>query len=191
MHRPDIARLFATRITRLSCYGSLSVVLALYLAEPGLDEKQIGLLFTFTLAGDAVITLWLTTTADRMGRKRTLIAGAFLMLAAGVVFIITRNVFILMIAAIIRVISPSSKEIGPFLSVEQASLAQLLSNRQRTRAFAWYNLAGSIAAAIGALCGGWLAETGHAHGMSNLEAYRLVLMEYAFGGLILLDRISP
>jgi len=183
--RSDIALLFATRIIRLFCYGSLSVVLALYLAEAGLREEQIGLLFTLTLAGDAVITLLLTTSADRVGRKRTLIAGAFLMLGAGVVFIITRNFVILMSAAILGVISPSGKEIGPFLSIEQASLAHLLSNRSRTKAFAWYNLAGSFAAALGTLCGGGLAQTLQACGMPTLEAYRFVLMGYAIGGLIL------
>jgi MFS family permease len=132
-----------------------------------------------------MLAKWLTTSADRVGRKRTLIAGAFLMLGAGVVFIVTRNVIILMSAAIIGVISPSGKEIGPFLSVEQASLTHLLSSQSRTKAFAWYNLAGSFAAALGALCGGWLAQTLQARGMPTLEAYRFVLMGYAIGGLIL------
>ena len=51
----DIATLFATRIIRLFCYGFLSVILALYLVQAGLQEKQVGLLFTLTLAGDAGI----------------------------------------------------------------------------------------------------------------------------------------
>src|SRR5512140_1040488 len=138
--RRDITTLFATRIIRLFCYGFLSVILALYLVQAGLSEKQVGLLFTLTLAGDAGISLWLTTSADRLGRKRTLIAGALLMLGAGVVFIVTRNVILLMAAAVIGVISPSGNEIGPFLSVEQAALTQLLPNEKRTQTFAWYNL---------------------------------------------------
>src|SRR3989337_4227078 len=124
----DITLLFSTRIIRLFCYGFLSVVLALYLSETGLTEQQIGLLFTLTLVGDAGISLWLTTSADRIGRKRTLIVGALLMLGAGVVFIVTRNILLLLAAAIIGVISPSGNEIGPFLSVEQAALTHLLPN---------------------------------------------------------------
>ncbi|MGZ9163526.1 MAG: MFS transporter, partial [Candidatus Deferrimicrobiaceae bacterium] len=69
----NIITLFSTRIIRLFCYGFLSVILALYFARIGLPERQIGLLFTLTLAGDAGISLWLTTSADRFGRKRTLI----------------------------------------------------------------------------------------------------------------------
>ena len=76
--RRDVSLLFSTRIIRLFCYGFLSVVLALYLAETGFNETQIGLLFTLTLVGDAIITLWLTTSADRFGRKKTLVIGAIL-----------------------------------------------------------------------------------------------------------------
>ncbi|MBV5347267.1 MFS transporter, partial [bacterium] len=119
-HQRDITLLFSTRIIRLFCYGFLSVVLALYLTETGFTEKMVGLLFTLTLAGDAGITLWLTTHADRFGRRKTLLIGALLMLGAGGVFIVTHNIIILMAAAIIGVISPSGNEIGPFLSVEQA-----------------------------------------------------------------------
>jgi len=107
----DITILFSTRIIRLFCYGFLSVVLALYLSEAGLTDSQIGLLFTLTLAGDAVISLWLTTSADRFGRKRTLILGALLMAGAGLAFVLTRNAILLVIAAIVGVISPSGNEI--------------------------------------------------------------------------------
>ena len=186
-HKPmDIRILFATRITRLFCYGFLSVVLALYLAETGLSETQIGLLFTLTLLGDAVISLWLTTSADRFGRKRTLLIGALLMAGAGVAFVMTRNVIILMIAALIGVISPSGHEIGPFLSVEQAGLTQLVPNEKRTQMFAWYNLVGSFAIATGALAGGWLAQVLQDNAWTALDSYRLILMGYALGGIILL-----
>lgn len=184
-HRKDITLLFTTRIIRLFCYGFLSVILVLYLAETGLTEKQIGLLFTFTLAGDAGISLWLTTHADGFGRKRTLLIGALLMLGAGIVFILTNNILVLMVAAIIGVISPSGNEIGPFLSVEQAGLTQLIPNEKRTKTFAWYNLAGSFSTATGALAGGWLAQILHTGGWSALASYRFILMGYALGGLLL------
>jgi len=178
----DITFLFSTRIIRLFCYGFLSVILALYLTQAGLSEKMIGLLFTLTLAGDAGISLWLTTSADRFGRRRTLIIGALLMMGAGLVFIFTRNPILLMAAAIIGVISPSGNEIGPFLSVEQAGLTELIPAERRTQVFAWYNLSGSFATATGALIGGWLAQFLQNGGMTALNAYRTVLMGYALGG---------
>jgi MFS family permease len=182
----DIFILFSSRIIRLFCYGFLSVVLALYLIQVGLSEKVVGLVFLLTLAGDAGISLWLTTSADRIGRKRTLIAGALLMVGAGSVFIFTRNPIALAIAAIIGVISPSGNEIGPFLSVEQASLTHVLPDEKRTQTFAWYALAGSLATATGALAGGWLAQGLQQNGFSAYDAYRLVLAGYSLGGIIMI-----
>jgi MFS family permease len=184
--RKDTLLLFSTRIIRLFCYGFLSVVLALYLIQAGLTEEMVGLLFTLTLAGDAGISLWLTTSADRFGRKRTLIVGALLMVGAGVVFIFTQNPITLAVAAIIGVISPSGNEIGPFLSVEQAALTHVLPGEKRTETFAWYALAGSLATATGALSGGWLAQGLQQNGFSAFNAYRIVLAGYALGGLILI-----
>ena len=62
--------LFTTRCSRMFAYGLLSVVLVLYLVEVGLKEWEVGLLLSLTLVGDTVISLWLTTTADRFGRRR-------------------------------------------------------------------------------------------------------------------------
>ena len=78
--------LFLTRFVRLFSYGMLSVVLVFYLTSAGLTERQTGLLLTLTLAGDTVISLALTTQADRIGRRRMLIAGAILMAGAGAAF---------------------------------------------------------------------------------------------------------
>ncbi len=192
--RRDVATLFATRMARLFAYGFLSVVLALYLASAGLDERQIGLLLTLTLVGDTLISLWITTRADRAGRKRMLIAGAGLMLFAGALFAATQNFFLLTLAATIGVISPSGNEVGPFLAVEQAALAQLLPSERRTAAFAWYNLAGSFSTALGALAGGVLAQGLQGAGFTPLAAYRGIVLGYATIGLLLagmFTRLSP
>ena len=182
----DVRTLFSTRIIRLFCYGFLSLILALYLTEIGLSEKQIGLLFTLTLIGDAGITLGLTTSADRFGRKKTLVIGSLLMAGAGLVFVLTHNYIVLVIAAIIGVISPADKDIGPFLAVEQSSLTHLAPDTKRTDLFAWYNLAGSLAAAFGALSGGWLATYLQNTNHTVLESYRVLLISYALGGVVLL-----
>ncbi len=135
--------LFATRTTRLFAYGFLSVILVLYLASRGLSETKIGLLLTLSLLGDTVLSVAITTHADRWGRKRMLVLGAALMAAAGIVFASTDGFLLLLLAATLGVISPSGNEVGPFLAIEQAALAQLLPGVHRTRIFA------RIAARIG------------------------------------------
>ena len=177
--------LFATRMARMFAYGFLSVVLALYLAALGYSSRLIGLIFTFTLLGDTAISLWMTTAADRIGRRRMLAGGGALMLFAGVLFASTHQLSWLLIAAIIGVISPSGYEVGPFLAIEQAALSQTLPGSRRTGVFAWYNLAGSFATAIGALAGGHLSGALQKSGFGIIDSYRVILFAYAaIGGLL-------
>jgi len=168
--------LFVTRFTRLVAYGALSVVLVLYLTTLGLGPSQIGLLLTLTLVGDTLVSLWLTTRADRFGRRRTLIIGAALMAAAGLTFALTANFVFLVIAGTVGIISPSGNEVGPFLPIEQAALAQVVPTDLRTELFAWYTLAGALATAIGSLSAGVISQT---------RPYRAVLLLYAVLGMVL------
>jgi MFS family permease len=186
--------LFTTRAVRMFGYGLASVVLVLYLSALGLPDPAIGLLLTLTLLGDAAISLWLTTLADRVGRRRVLFAGALLMCLAGIGFASTSALPVLLLAATIGVISPSGNEVGPFLAVEQASLSQTIADRSRTRVFAWFNLTGSFATAAGALVGGGLAGALIASGRAPIDAYRVVIIVYACLGLVLAGlfwRVSP
>jgi len=181
----DARLLFAARIVRLFAYGFVAVVLVLYLSAIGLDDHRIGLLLSLTLAGDVIVSLYLTTRADALGRKRTLLAGALLMIGAAVVFAITRDFTLLVIAATIGVISPSGNEVGPFLAVEQVALTQAAKGRDRTSLFAWYNLAGSFATAAGSLAGGFLAGQMMSRGFGAVASYRSAILAYAILGGIL------
>jgi MFS family permease len=181
----DAWLLFLTRFTRLFAYGLISVVLVFYLVGIGLTESQTGLLLTLTLIGDTAISLYLTTQADRVGRRRMLMIGAVLMAAAGLVFAFTRDFIWLMIAGTIGVISPSGNEVGPFLSIEQAALSHVVSDRARTEVFAWYTLTGSLATALGALFGGAMSQALQKTTATPVAGYRAVVVTYAVLGLIL------
>ena len=177
--------LFLTRFIRLFAYGSLSVVLVFYLIGLGLSETQTGMLLTLTLVGDTVVSLYLTTRADRIGRRRMLIVGAILMAAAGFAFACTSNLLLLIVAGTIGVISPSGNEVGPFLSIEQAALSHVVPDRRRTEVFAWYTLAGSLATAAGALCGGALTHVLEQTVLTPVGSYRVVVISYAALGVVL------
>lgn len=191
---PDIRLLFLTRIVRLFAYGALSVILVLYLSELSFSEAQIGAILSLTLIGDMVISLYLTTRADRFGRKRTLIVGALLMAGGGAAFALTDNLAVLLVAAIFGVISPTGKEEGPFLAVEQAALSHVIEAGRRTRIFAWYMLAGSVSAALGALACGGAVQWMLLRDVSALGAHRVIIGAYAALGValaLLFTRASP
>src|SRR4029078_5858320 len=116
--------LFGTRFARLFAYRLLPVFVSLSLSALVLSNDRIGLLFSLTLLGDTAISLWLTTKADRVGRRKTLLVGAMLMVLAGILFAVTSDFWLLLLAATIGVVSPSGNEVAPFLPIEQAALAQ-------------------------------------------------------------------
>jgi MFS family permease len=191
---PDARLLFATRFIRLFAYGSLSVVLVFFLVGIGLSEPQIGALLTLTLVGDTVVSLYVTTRADRLGRRRMLLVGAALMAIAGVVFASTRSFWLLLLAGTVGVISPSGNEVGPFLSIEQSAIAQIVADKARTEVLAWYTFTGSLATALGALTGGMIAHALQNLPVAQVNSYRVVVILYAATALMLAGlfaRLSP
>jgi len=181
LHR-DGWLLFATFGVRNVAYGVVSVVLGPYLASLGWSPAAIGGLFTAALAGGAGLTVGLTAIADRVGRRRVQVAGAILMAAAGVAFAVTDEPALLMIAAILGTVSPSGKDVGPFLAVELAMLPNTTADRHRTAVFSAYNLVGSLATALGALLAGLPAGLG----LPAAQGYRLLLWGYAGTGVALI-----
>jgi MFS family permease len=114
-----------------------------------------------------------------------LIIGALLMAVAGLVFAMTRDFFWLVVAGTIGVISPSGNEVGPFLSIEQAALSHVVSDRARTEVFAWYTLTGSFATALGALVGGTLSQALQKTTTSPAGGYRAIVVLYGILGIVL------
>jgi predicted MFS family arabinose efflux permease len=99
-------------------YGGAALVLGIFLWTAGNNSTQIGTFMTLTLLGDAAISYGLTIMADKIGRRRVLMLGSLLMTFAGTVFALTKNYYLLLIAAIVGVISPGAHEVGPFRAVE-------------------------------------------------------------------------
>jgi MFS family permease len=127
----DVYIVILARYLRMYAFGTIALVLALYLQAQDLSDAEIGLFMTLTLLGDVVVSLLLTLVADALGRRRTLMLGALGMAVSGAVFATTDSYVVLLAAAIVGVISPSGNEIGPFRAVEESTLAQLVGEEGR------------------------------------------------------------
>ncbi len=103
----SIVILFVTKFLRMLSYGSLAPVFYKYLIALDIDVVKIGFLLTGILGGDLLITLNLTTRADKAGRKYILLIGSLLKLFAGVTFALSNQFWVLMLAGVIGVISTS------------------------------------------------------------------------------------
>ncbi|KAL8688717.1 MAG: hypothetical protein Q9218_005440, partial [Villophora microphyllina] len=181
----DTKLLCLQRFVRLFAYGVSTLILALYLASIGVSDPRIGLFMTLTIWGDVVISLVLTLFADGLGRRRTLMLGAALMTASGVVFTLSGNYWVLVAASILGVISPNGNEIGPFKAIEESTLSQLSPKAIRTDIFAWHTLLGNAGTACGILVCGWLVEWLKTRdGWTPTRAYRIMFGLYAFLGLV-------
>ena len=180
------------RSVRALAYGFLSVRIGLYLAELGYDTVAIGVFLTVALAGSAALTILLTGIADRWGRRRVLLLSSALMLLGGIALALSDNVIALFLAALTGTISVTSTEVGAFLSVEQAILPQTAPAAQRTLLFSLYNLAGYVAAAVGALATGLPALL--AGVLAPATTQHLLFLVYGLAGAanaLVVLRLSP
>lgn len=150
----DAALLLASNFVRTTGYGLIGVLLVLRLAQIGLSPAQVGTVLSATLAGSALLIGFFITLADRIGRRRTLMFAALVMAASGLIFAFTSNYWVLILAALTGTISPTSSEIGPFESLEQAMTPEVISPQQRNEFFSWYSTVGAVAAALGSLLAG-------------------------------------
>jgi MFS family permease len=175
----DAGKLLATRSIRGLADGLVSVALATYLTRIGLSPFQVGAIITATLLGSAAVTLGVGLLGYRFSRRRILLGAAVLMLVTGLGFAGLTTFWPLMVVALVGTLNPSSGDVSLFLPTEQAALAHTVSGSARTMTFAWYNLAGSLAGAFGALLSGVPAMVASHRGVSLVATERGVFLFYA------------
>ncbi len=168
---------------RTFAYGYLAVVIALYLAQLGLDTIQIGLVLSAAILGSALMTVVWALAADRYGRRRTVATMAVLMIAGGLLFAFGSSFPLLLLGAFTGTISATSSEVGAFLTVEQAILPQTAPPERRTWLFSIYAFVANIAQAAGSLFAGAVAAFA-ALGLVGADAYRPLFVLYAVIGLL-------
>jgi MFS family permease len=180
--------LLAARIMRTFGYGFLSVIIAIYLKLLGFDNIQIGLLLGSALVNSVIFTLFASFYADRIGRRRLLIIYASLMSVSGLIFTITDNYFLLILAAFIGTMNVTGSETGAFLTIEQATLPQTIRNKQMMNtAFALYNMVGTFSMSAGILLSGLpslLQE--QIYGLSQIESIKGLFILYTLLGLFVI-----
>ncbi len=205
LHAPrDTKLLCLQRFVRLFAYGTAFLILVHHLSVLGFGDARIGLFMTSTLLGDVVVSFLLTLITDQVGRRRVLAAGAALMAVSGLVFAVSSNFWLLLVASVVGVISPryvflhlgarettwliikySGNEVGPFRAVEESTIAALTPPAARADVFAWYALLGNVGTAVGIFAAGWAGEVGRRWaGGDALDNSRRVFLAYAVLGAI-------
>ncbi|MHB8547286.1 MAG: MFS transporter [Nitrosotalea sp.] len=178
--------LLGARIVRTFSYGFLSVVLAIYLKLIGFNDILIGLVLTATLVNGVFFNLFSSAYADKIGRRKTLVIYAVLMIISSVIFFVTDNYVALIIAALIGTINVTGSEVGAFLSLEQALLPQTVHDaKKRNSIFAIYNAVGTFAMSAGVLLAG-LPSMLQKYGFDKIGAIKLLFLIYAACAIVVL-----
>ncbi|MBY0278886.1 MFS transporter [Candidatus Binatia bacterium] len=175
----EARRIIAVRALRGFADGLVSVLLAGYLLRLGFSTVQVGVLVAGTLLGSAALTIAVGVTAHRFDRRRLLLLACVLMLCTGLGFVLATSFWPLLVIAVVGTLNPSSGDVSVFLPTEQAALADATALAQRTQLFARYNVAGNVAAALGALASALPALVAGGLGLPLVDAERAGFAVYA------------
>ncbi len=187
----DTHLLLFLRLMRFLAFSSSTLILASHFRYLGLTPSQIGLFLSVALLGDSVSFL-LVLVADKLGRRKVLVVSNLLVAASGAVLATVGRKgdgeweatrWILMSVAVVGIVSPNGREIGPFGAVEESILAQLTGASERSDVFAWYTVLGSAGSSLGKLLTGLIVGWLIASGKGELSSYRVVWWGYAILGL--------
>jgi MFS family permease len=189
----DRLLIYGAGLLRGLAAGEISVLAAVYLAKRGFPEAQFGLVLACGLAGVLAGTVYGTWFADRVGRRRSLVLLASLAAAGGVALAVVDSLWALALAAFLGMVNTQGSDRGAAQALEAAILPGVVSARQRTRAYAWYNALQDTGGAIGALLAALPAVLRDGLAPPEPRAYDATLLLYAAllaGAALLYARLS-
>jgi MFS family permease len=125
---------------RSSAVGLIGVVLAIALTEAGVSVAGAGAVIGAGLVGIAAMTLAVTVTGDRLGRRRTLIAVSLLTAFGYFAAAASSSLLWLLPVAFVGMLNGMGRDRGPAGTLEQAILPETTDAAHRTWTLAWYNL---------------------------------------------------
>jgi MFS family permease len=172
----DMQLLILARAFMSSGRALAGVVAPIYLAKPGCDGSELGILFAVTAVISAILTGAVAFLSDRLGRKAFIIGVPLLAAFAGAVFALTQNPAVIFVAAAAgsfgRGAGASGGSVGPYQPAEQAYLADSVRPQVRNSLFGRVAFASSLGAVAGVGMLAWIPDLAQAAGMGELESFR-------------------
>lgn len=138
--------------------GVVGVLLAFHLEARGFDEAEIAWTVSAGLWGMAAATAAVGLFADRVGRRRSLVALATLSAAGIVAATFATDATLLLAGAFLGMLNGAGRDRGGLPALEQPILASTTDDAGRTKALAYYNLLDDACLAAGPLLLGLLGR---------------------------------
>ena len=175
-------------------HGFLGVFLGVYLNHLEYSAFQAGLVFSAIMAGGAISNVIASWKGAEVGRRRMLLIMAALMGVGGALYPLTEQTALLIAISLIAMTTSTGGDRTAFLSLDMAILGQTGDPRDRTALFSWYNLAGRLTKAVGALLIAVPAALQAWLGMEETASFKAMFFGYAavaFIGIVIYGRLGP
>ena len=179
----DLLLINIAAFVRSFTFGLIGVVLGIYLFRIGLSSLSIGMVIGAGLAGSALATIGVTTQADRVGRRRTLVVLSLLGAVGSLALAITPAAPVLLVLAFVGMLNGTGTDRSAAFSLEQAIVPGLVPDTSRTWSLAWYNVVLDTAGSLGALAGALPLLLQHWLNLPLPTAYRAVFLGCALLGV--------
>jgi MFS family permease len=163
--------------------GFVAILLPVYLIALGYSATEVGIIATAALLGSSLLTIAIGAAGARHDLRRLLLAAAGLMVATGVAFAAIHDFAVLLVVAFAGTANPSAGNVSIFVPLEHAVLARAVADRDRTRLFARYGLAGAMAVAVGSLAAA-VPQYLVVAGASEMTALKAMFVLYAALGIV-------
>lgn len=186
--------LYTTAFLRALATGMMGVLLGIYLARMSFNAAQIGVVIASGLAGATLAALLVTLAGDCLGRRRLLFWLALLSSFGGVAAALLFSPLAIGIAAFVGMLNGMGRDRGASLVLEQAIIPATVSDAERTRTFAWYNVLQDIGHAFGGLLAIIPSALRQFGGMGEIASFKSAVLVYALLLLVtavLYLRLSP
>ena len=175
----DRRLVYAAALLRGLAAGAISVLAAVYLAKRGFQEAEIGLVLSAGMAGVLAGTVYGTFVAERVGRRRSLVALALLASAGGIALAWSGSLWSVLVAAFVGMLNTQGADRGAAQALEQSILPETTDDAERTRVFAWYNALADTGGALGALLAALPALLRDRLAWREAAAYDTTILVYA------------
>ncbi|HEY3497906.1 MAG TPA: MFS transporter [Polyangiaceae bacterium] len=160
---------------RATATSTAGITLGLHLGRLGLEPRTLGVVLSAGLSGAALAALLATLFADRLGRRRFLLAVATLGALGTAIFAVSSEPLVLGVAAFAGMLNGMGRDRGAALILETSMLPSTTDDRGRTRVIALYTMLQDLGHGLGAAlvgASGFLAErhatAGPGHGYRAL-----------------------
>ncbi len=195
MERPrDRGILYAAAFLRALATGMVAVLIGIHLAKLHFDPATIGVVVAAGLAGAAAAAFLVTVAADRVGRRRALVALGVLGACGGIAVAVAGQPWVIGLAAFFGMLNGMGRDRGASMILDQSILPSMTTDERRTYAFAYYNVVQDVGHAVGSLLAGLPALLRASTPVTESESLRLAVGFYAvllLATAILYTRLSP